>query len=107
MDTLSKLKKNGIFLNQEDIEKICKKYKIEELAVFGSVIREDFNDKSDVDFLISFHKDSGLTLFHLIDLKEEFSVLLGREVDIVEKEGVTNPIRKKIIFESAEVVYAY
>ena len=105
MDTLSKLKNNGIVIKQEDLAKLCIKYKIKELSVFGSVIREDFNDKSDVDFLISFEKDSALTLFHLIDLKEEFSELIGREVDIVEKEGVTNPIRKKIIFESAEKVY--
>ena len=105
MDTLTKMHKNGIRFSQDDLIRLCHKYKIRELSIFGSAIREDFHQKSDVDFLVSFEKDSGLTLFDLVDLKEDFSELLHRDVDIVEKEGLTNPIRKRIILSTAEVVY--
>ncbi|MCL2065067.1 MAG: nucleotidyltransferase domain-containing protein [Candidatus Cloacimonetes bacterium] len=107
MDTLMKMDTNGISLKHEDIERICMKYKIRELSVFGSAIRDDFNNKSDIDFLVSFKENSELTLFDLVNLQQEFTCLLDRNVDIVEKEGLTNPIRKKVILSTAEVLYVY
>lgn len=54
METMEKLRKNGIFLNYDDIIAICKKYYINELSIFGSSIRDDFNQNSDIDILVSF-----------------------------------------------------
>jgi predicted nucleotidyltransferase len=106
METMEKLRKNGIFLNYEDVVHLCKKYYINELSIFGSSIRDDFKENSDIDILVSFNKDSKITLFDIMNLEKEFSELLDREVDIVEKEALKNPIRKDKILSSREIIYA-
>ena len=105
MDTYEKLKKNGVYLNPEDVERFCKKYKVSELAVFGSSIRDDFHKDSDVDFLISFVNNFGISLFDVVDMEDELAQMLKREVQIVAKDGLKNPIRRKIILSSSEVIY--
>ena len=106
MEVLNKMRKNGVDIKNEDIVRICEKYGIKELSVFGSSIRDDFREDSDVDFLVTFMENSKLTLFDIVDLKDDFISILDREVDIVEKEALRNPIRKKIILSTAEVIYA-
>jgi predicted nucleotidyltransferase len=105
METIEKLQRNGIFLNYDDITTICKKYCIKELSIFGSSIRDDFNKDSDIDILVSFN-NSNIDLFDIMDLENEFSKLLNREVDIVEKESLKNPIRKNKILSTREIIYA-
>ena len=106
METIEKLQKNGIFFNYSDVVRMCKKYSIIELSIFGSSIRNDFTKKSDVDILVSFEHDSKINLFDIMDLEKEFSLLLGREIDIVEKESLKNPIRRDIILSTREIIYA-
>jgi predicted nucleotidyltransferase len=106
MDTMEKLHKNGISLNYNDIVSICKKYYIIELSIFGSSIRDDFNGDSDIDILVSFDNEKEINLFDIMDLEKEFSQLLKREVDIVEKEALKNPIRKDRILSTREIIYA-
>jgi predicted nucleotidyltransferase len=106
METMEKLIKNGISLNYNDLVFLCKKYSINELAVFGSSIRDDFNQNSDVDILISFVHNSNISLFEIIELERDLSQLLNREVDIVEKESIKNPIRKERILSTKEIIYA-
>jgi predicted nucleotidyltransferase len=105
METMEKLRKNGIFLNYDVIAAICKKYSITELSIFGSSIRDDFSKTSDIDILVSFN-NSKINLFDIMDLENEFSKLLNREVDIVEKESLKNPIRKNKILSTREIIYA-
>ncbi|GHT99964.1 hypothetical protein FACS1894142_7960 [Spirochaetia bacterium] len=105
METMEKLRRNGIFLNYDDIIAICKKYYINELSIFGSSIRDDFNQNSDIDILVSFN-NSNINLFDIMDLENELSKLLNREVDIVEKESLKNPIRKSKILSTREIIYA-
>jgi predicted nucleotidyltransferase len=76
------------------------------LSIFGSSIRDDFTKNSDIDILVSFNKNSRITLFDIMNLENEFSLLLNRKVDIVEKEALKNPIRKDKILSSREVIYA-
>jgi len=99
------LQRNGIFLEYSDVVDLCKKYSINELSIFGSSIREDFSRNSNIDILVSFSKDSEITLFDIMDLEKEFSELLKREVDIVEKESLKNPIRKNKILTTMEIIY--
>jgi len=106
MGTMEKLEKNGIYFNYNDIVYLCKKYRVNELSVFGSSIREDFTQHSDVDLLVSFTEDSGISLFDIMDLENEISELLEREVDVVEKESLVNPIRKNKILSTREIIYA-
>ena len=106
METIEKLQKHGIFLNYNDVLHLCKKYYIIELSIFGSSIRDDFTQNSDVDILVSFDKNSKITLFDIMELENEFSILLNRKVDIVEKESLKNPIRKNKILSTREIIYA-
>ena len=101
-----KLNKNGIHLKYDDIVMICEKYHISEFSVFGSAIRDDFNSNSDIDILISFDVNFHSTLADILDLKEYFSQLFKRKVDIIEKEALRNPIRKRNILSTYEVIYA-
>jgi len=92
--------KQDIFLD------IIKKYDLEKVYVFGSVLREDFTEKSDLDLLIVFRNGKEKSLFDLIDLKNELEDLVGRKVDIVEEEALINPYRKEEILKNAKVIYA-
>ena len=105
METIEKLHKNGVYLDYKDIIRLCKKYCINELSIFGSAIRDDFSQDSDVDILVSFDQNSKITLFDIIELENELSELLNREVDVVEKEALKNPIRKNQILSTREVIY--
>ena len=106
METIEKLQKNGIFFNYSDVINICKKYFIIELSIFGSSIRDDFTQNSDVDVLVSFKQNSEITLFDIMELEKEFSGIINRKVDIVEKESLKNPIRKDNILSTREIIYA-
>ena len=106
MEISEKLKKNGIFLDYNDIIHLCKKYYIIELSIFGSSIRDDFKIDSDIDILVSFDKENKISLFDIIEMENEFSKLFNRDVDIVEKESLKNPIRKERILSSREIIYA-
>lgn len=88
------------------IEDLCRKWKIQELALFGSVLREDFSPSSDVDVLVTFDAEAPWSAWDLIGLREELEALLGRKVDLVEKEAVRNPFRRREILKSHQVVYA-
>lgn len=89
------------------IAEFCRKYNIQKLAFFGSVLRDDFKPTSDVDILIEFKKGytPGLAFFAMPD---ELRSILGRNVDLLTYQGVKasrNPIRKKAILDSAKVFY--
>jgi len=105
MTAIEKLKKNGVYLDLEEVKRICQKYKIIELAIFGSSLREDFSKDSDIDFLVSFHKKAQLSLFDVMDVEDEFANLLKREVQIVEKEGLKNTHRREKILSTSEIIY--
>ena len=93
-------------LDESLIVSLAIKYKIKELALFGSVLRDDFGDQSDIDILVQFDKTAELSLFDVFEVKEELEKVLGREVDLVEKEGLRNPYRRDRILRTAKVVYA-
>jgi hypothetical protein len=86
----------------------CRRWKVSELLLFGSVLRDDFTPDSDVDLLISFYPNAGWSLLDQVAMKEELSGILGRKVDLITKKSVeasTNWIRKKEILETAEPLY--
>jgi predicted nucleotidyltransferase len=96
----------NIDIPKEKIEDFCKRWKIAELSIFGSALREDFSPKSDVDVLISFEPDIPWSLFDWVDMIEELRAILGREVDLVEKSGLRNPFRRREILTNRQVIYA-
>lgn len=101
--------KNRVAIPKEQLETFCLRWKVAEIALFGSVLRDDFRPDSDVDVLVSFMPEARYGLFDLARMQKELEVILGREVDLVEKEAVEqsrNYLRRKAILSSAEVVYA-
>lgn len=108
MYTLQKIN-TQIPIDYDQIVAFCQKFKIAELALFGSVLRDDFQpDKSDVDVLVAFHPDAHWTLFELVDIEDNLKNILGRDVDLVERESIEqspNYLRKKEILDSFKVVY--
>jgi len=93
-------------LPRKKIEEFCKRWRIMEFSVFGSVLREDFRPDSDIDVLVSIDPKAQIGLFEIIDMKIELEKMFKRPVDIVEKEGLRNPYRRKEILRTAQVIYA-
>jgi len=89
-----------------DIEAFCRKWQVAEMALFGSVLREDFRPESDIDVLIDFTPDAPWTLYEWIDMRDELAALFGRPVDLTSKRALRNPFRKKEILSSREIIYA-
>ena len=90
----------------DKIKDFCRKWKIKEFALFGSVLREDFRPDSDIDVLVSFEEKVSWSLYDVVEMKDELKVIFGRDVDIVEKGAVRNPFRRRSIMTKREVLYA-
>ena len=67
----------------DKVKQLCERWRIAELAAFGSVISDRFNAESDVDFFVRFADSAKWDYFDLFDLKNELSELTGREVDLL------------------------
>ena len=83
-----------IQISEEAIASFCQRWKITEFALFGSILRDDFRQDSDVDVLVSFAPDAKWSLWDIIAIKEELETLFGREVDLVEKVALKNTLRR-------------
>ena len=94
-----------IVYDRDRIAALCRKWKVKELSLFGSVLRDDFGPASDVDVLVEFAPDAPWSLFEWVDMTEELKAMFGREVDLVEKGGLRNPFRRHAIMTTREVVY--
>ena len=98
-------KKNINKIPKEKLAKFCQKNNIRLLSFFGSILREDFNDKSDVDVLVEFDPKASVGLFELYDMEQELSNLFdGRKVDINTKNSLSKYFRNKVM-EEMEVQY--
>ena len=96
-------------VDDEAISAFCRKWHVAELAVFGSVLRDDFDDKSDVDILVSFEDGARIGLWDLMKMREELAAIFKRDVDLLERPVVgrsRNYIRRAEILSSARVLYA-
>lgn len=93
-------------IRKEDIASFCRRHRIKELSLFGSVLRDDFRPDSDVDMLVDFEPDAGHSLFDFVQMEEDLGRLLGRKVDLVEKPGLQNPFRRYEILRTRQVIFA-
>lgn len=93
----------------EQIRDLCRRWKVEELAVFGSALREDFVEESDVDLLVRFAPDAEWSLLDHFRMERELEELLGRRVDLVTRDAIEdtpNWIVRREILSSAKTAYA-
>ncbi|MGL5083918.1 MAG: nucleotidyltransferase family protein [Microcoleaceae cyanobacterium] len=95
-------------ITPEQLAEFCQRWQVAELALFGSVLRDDFSANSDVDILVGFfpHHSWGL---EFIQMREELSTLFQRPVDLLTHQSIINShnaLRRQVILDSAEVIYA-
>lgn len=95
----------NIQLPQDQIINFCQRWKVVEFSLFGSVVGEGFQPDSDVDVLVSFAPEARWSLFDLVSMQDELKEIFGREVDLVEREGLVNPFRRYAILNSRKVIY--
>ena len=93
-------------LDRDALAAFCKKWRIRELSLFGSALRDDFGPESDLDFLVTFEAGVPLDISDLVEMKEESESRYRRPVDIVEKEALRNLWRIREILGTREVIYA-
>jgi len=95
----------AIQIDRAKIAEFCRKWRITEFSLFGSVLRDDFRPDSDVDVLVSFTPEAGWSLLDLARMEQELETLFHRPVDLVERSGIErsrNPFRKRSVLASAE-----
>ncbi len=101
-------KRASVSVDRKRIAKFCRHWKIVELALFGSVLRDDFRPDSDVDVLVTFARDTEWSLFDHVAMEEELAAIVGRKVDLVSRRAIEqskNWIRRKAILGTAEALY--
>ena len=95
-----------ITVPKDKIETFCRQNRIKKLALFGSVLRDDFSSESDIDVLVEFEPSARVGFFELYDMEQELSGILGgRKVDINTPKSISKYFRHKVL-AGAEVQYA-
>jgi predicted nucleotidyltransferase len=98
----------AIAIKEKELTSLCKRWPIKELALFGSVLRNDFQPDSDVDILVTFADDSRLTLFDHQRLQAELEKVFERRIDLISRKALEqshNAARRAAILQSAESIY--
>ena len=96
----------AITIDQGQIEQFCRKWRVKELAIFGSALRtEDFRPDSDVDVMVVFEEDARWDLFDHMHAQEELAQMFGRKVDLVTKRAIRNPFLRHEILANHQVIY--
>lgn len=98
----------GIHVPKEKLADFCRRWKITEFSLFGSVLRDDFRPESDIDVLVTFAPDAAWRFYDLTDMREELEGMFGHSVDLVERrlvESSENYIRRKHILSNLETIY--
>ena len=92
--------------NIEKIKALCSKHRVSKLFVFGSVLTDQYNQESDVDFVVDF---SDVDIYNYadnyFDLKKSLEDLLNRHVDLLEEKGIRNPYLRQSIDSSKKLIY--
>jgi uncharacterized protein len=96
---------HGIAIPEQQLAELCRRYHVRELALFGSVLRDDFRPDSDIDVLVEFEPGAPIGLLEYIRLQGELATLFARDVDLVEKVGLKRFVRDNVL-QSAQVLYA-
>jgi predicted nucleotidyltransferase len=103
-------------ISQEDIIRFCRRWKVKELALFGSALRADFRPESDVDILVSFDPSVNWGLFDHVQMRLDLEGIFKRKVDLVTRRALEQSQNRllrerilntaKVIFTGNEAVYA-
>jgi predicted nucleotidyltransferase len=97
--------RSNLSIDRRELAEFCQRWKIAELSLFGSVLRDDFGPESDVDFLVAFAPGAQWSLFDHVAMENELSLIVGRRADLVSRKAIErsrNPDRRREILSSAE-----
>jgi hypothetical protein len=97
-----------IAVAEDAIRAFCERHNVARFALFGSVLRDDFRPDSDIDVLLEFAPGVRYGVSALVAMGDELEALFGRPVDIIDRQAILdspNPIRRKTILESEQVIY--
>ena len=94
-----------IALPSRQLSNLCRRYHVRRLALFGSVLRNDFRPDSDVDVLVDFEAGAHVGFLTLSRMQRELSGLFQRPVDLVPMDGL-KPVIRETVLSSAQDVYA-
>lgn len=95
----------AIEIPSERIAEFCRRYKVREMALFGSALRDDFGPNSDLDILVEFDPSAQIGFMTFSRMQRELSALLNRRVDLVPKQGLKEKIRRAVL-DNANVIYS-
>jgi hypothetical protein len=99
----------GLGIDEATLADFCRRWKVQELALFGSALRKDFGPDSDVDLLVTFDPAARWGLFDHFRMERELAEMLGRDVDLITRNSVessANWIRRREILRTARPIYA-
>lgn len=99
----------AIELPDREIAVFCRTWRIKELALFGSVLRDDFTPESDIDVLVTFESGRRVRFADLLEMEAQLTQILGRKADIGTRHSVEtdeNYLRRQAILDSLQVIYA-
>ena len=99
------MKHAGINIPKEEIAEFCRRYHIRKLALFGTVLRDDFGPDSDVDVLVEFEPGCTVGLLRMVGLEIELSEIMGRRVDLRTPADLSRYFRDELV-RTSEVQYA-
>jgi uncharacterized protein len=106
MVELQSLIGNRIKISPARVAEFCERWHIVEFALFGSVLRDNFREDSDIDVLVTFSPAQMLTLDDWLNMQGELESAFDRKVDLVSKEYLKNPYRRHEILNTCQVIYA-
>ncbi len=94
-------------IDEQRVADFCKRWRVIELSLFGSVLRDDFLPDSDIDVLVVFEPDAPWSYWEWGAMTEELEAIFGRTVDLVEKRSVVNPWRRHHILTNRRIIHRH
>jgi len=107
---LPKVDKLNDSLPISELKGFCRQWGINEFALFGSILRSDFDEESDIDIMISFYPNIRRNLFDHVQMQQELAQMLGRSVDLVTRRAVERSANWRIrenILSSAQILFEH
>jgi len=96
---------HGVEIAQQLVADFCRRHHIRRLSLFGSILRDDFTEDSDVDVLVEFETGCVPGLIRMAGMQNELAALIGRKVDLRTPGDLSRYFRDEVI-TAAEVQYA-
>jgi predicted nucleotidyltransferase len=96
----------AINIPADTLAEFCRRWRVRELSLFGSAIREDFQPDSDVDVLVRFDPEAPWSLWDLVTMRDELAAIFGRDVDLLEEDALRNPFMRSSVLRDKRVIYA-